>query len=122
MAKILCIDDEAAIRKLIVEELRDAGHEPIEAADGEAGLALIKQHRPDLVLCDISMPRLDGYQVLERTRALGPEFRLMPFLFLSAMAEPRQVIAGKRLGADDYITKPIEFDDFLTVINRRLRG
>jgi CheY-like chemotaxis protein len=121
MAKILCIDDEAAIRKLIAEELRDAGHELIEAADGEIGLALIQQHRPDLVLCDISMPRLDGYQVLERTRALGPEFRLMPFLFLSAMAEPRQVIAGKRLGADDYITKPIEFDDFLAVINRRLR-
>lgn len=121
MARILCIDDEAAIRRLIVEELRDAGHEPIEAADGETGLALIASQRPDLVLCDISMPKLDGYQVLERMRALGPDFRLMPFVYLSAMAEPRQVTAGKRLGADDYITKPIAFEELVATIERRLR-
>ncbi len=120
MARILCVEDEEAIRSLIVEELRDAGHEVLEAPDGIVGLAMIEQHRPDLVLCDVSMPRMDGYQVLKRTRALGPGFRVMPFLFLSAMAEPSQIVEGKSLGADDYITKPIQFEELFAKVAYRL--
>lgn len=120
LARILCIEDEAAIRSIIVEELREAGHETLEAEDGEVGLTLIREQRPDLVLCDVSMPKLDGYQVLKRARALGPDFRLMPFLFLSAMAEPTQILEGRRMGADDYITKPIQFDELCAKVEMRL--
>lgn len=120
MAKIICIEDEHAIRSIVAEELREAGHEILEAEDGEAGLALIKAEKPDLVLCDVSMPRMDGYAVLKRVRALGPDFRLMPFLFLSAMAEPTQIMEGRRLGADDYITKPIQFEELFSKVETRL--
>jgi len=120
LAKIVCIEDEFAIRNIVAEELREAGHEILEAEDGEAGLALIKAEKPDLVLCDVSMPRMDGYAVLKRMRALGPDFRLMPFLFLSAMAEPTQIMEGRRMGADDYITKPIQFDELFSKVEARL--
>ncbi len=120
MARILCIEDEEGIRSLLVEELRDAGHEALEASNGPDGLTMIESKRPDLVLCDVNMPGMDGHQVLTRTRALGPDFRIMPFLFLSAMAEPAQIVEGRRLGADDYITKPIEFEELFEKLDRRL--
>lgn len=120
VARILCVEDEAAIRKIVVEELQDAGHETLEAADGEEAMGLIERERPDLILCDISIPKLNGFEVLRRTRALGPEFRIVPFLFLSALADPREIIEGQRMGADEYITKPIHFDELFTKIERRL--
>jgi len=120
VAKILCVEDENAIRQIVVEELQEAGHETLEAADGETAMALIQTEHPDLILCDISIPKLTGYEVLRKTRALGPDFRIVPFLFLSALADPREIIEGQRMGADEYITKPIQFDEMFTKINRRL--
>ncbi len=121
MAKILCIDDEALLREDIVEELQDAGYETIEAEDGKGGLAAIKEFKPDLVLCDITMPEMDGYQLLAELRGSCPEFADLPFVFLSALADADAVKQGKIRGADDYLTKPIDFELMIATVKARLR-
>ncbi len=120
-AKILCIDDEPDLREDVVEELRDAGFETIEAGDGKAGLDAIMSHKPDLVLCDITMPVMDGHDLLRELRAKHPELAELPFIFLSALADRDHVIAGKKLGADDYLTKPIDYQLMLATIEARLQ-
>lgn len=120
MALILCIDDEEPLRRLITAELRDAGYETIEAADGRAGLAEILAHQPDLVLCDVNMPVMNGYELLTELRTSHPDFAEAPFVFLSALADRRDVIAGKRLGADDYLTKPVDIEVLLATVEARL--
>jgi signal transduction histidine kinase len=121
MDKILCIGDEPAIREIMVEELQDAGYETIEAGNGREGLQAITVHRPDLVLCDITMPEMNGYQVLTELREKHSQLASVPFVFLSALADRKDVVAGKRLGADDYLTKPIDFDILLATVDARLR-
>lgn len=120
MARILCIEDEAALRRIIADELRDAGLEVIEAGDGEEGLAAILHLRPDLVLCDVTMPGLSGYDVLGRLRSRCDALADIPFVFLSALADRKDVIAGRQLGADDYLTKPIDLDLLLATVETRL--
>ncbi len=119
-AKILCIDDEAALREDIVEELRDAGYDTVEAGDGRAGLEAIVAQKPDLVLCDITMPVMDGHSLLKELRDKHPDQADLPFIFLSALADRDHVIVGKRLGADDYLTKPIDFELLLATVEARL--
>ncbi|MGI9383948.1 MAG: response regulator transcription factor [Methyloligellaceae bacterium] len=114
MATILCIEDEADLREDIAGELEDEGYDVLQAGDGNEGLKLILQHKPDLVLCDISMPDKDGYQLLKEIREKYTIFADMPFIFVSALSEKDDVIAGLKLGADNYITKPIDLD-LLTV-------
>lgn len=120
MAKILCIDDEADLRGIIIEELNDLGFETIEAENGTAGLEAIIQHKPDLVLCDITMPGVSGYEVLSTLRESHPEMSDMPFLFLTALGGREDIVAGRKLGADDYLSKPIDFDVLEATINSRL--
>lgn len=120
MALILCIDDEEPLRRLITAELRDAGYETIEAADGRAGLAAIRAHRPDLVLCDVNMPQMNGYELLAELRENHPQLAEAPFVFLSALADRRDIIAGKRLGADDYLTKPVDLEVLVATVESRL--
>lgn len=120
-AVILCVEDEEDLRRDLCEELREAGYTVREAADGEAALRQLADCRPDLVLCDISMPGLDGYDVLRLLRERHPDQAETPFVFLSALANPREVIAGKRLGADDYLVKPVDFDLVLATVEARLR-
>ena len=119
-AKILCIDDEPGLREDIVEELRDAGYETVEAGDGRAGLEAIIAQKPDLVLCDITMPVMDGHSLLKELRDKHPDQADLPFIFLSALADRDHVIVGKRLGADDYLTKPIDFELLLATVEARL--
>lgn len=119
--RILVIEDEDALRRDIVEELQEAGYRAIEAADGEAALGLLAGATPDLVLCDISMPGLDGYGVLESLREMPPELATTPFVFLTALSEPQKVVEGKLLGADDYLVKPVDYDLMLATIAARLR-
>lgn len=121
MSRILCIEDEDALREDIVEELRDTGYEALEAANGRAGLAVILDQRPDLVLCDVNMPDMNGYELLTTLRDDHPECDDIPFVFLSALADRRHIIAGKRLGADDYLTKPVDFELLLATVHSRLR-
>ena len=120
-ATILCIDDEALLREDIVEELEDEGYRVLQACDGHEGLKQILQHRPDLVICDITMPRKDGYQLLKEVRGDHGISAEMPFIFLSALADKEHVVAGLRLGADNYITKPVDFDVLRAKVQTSLR-
>ncbi|MBP0447120.1 response regulator [Roseomonas sp. SSH11] len=118
---ILCVEDETDLRADIAEELRAAGYAVAEAAHGEAALALIGETPPDLVLCDINMPRMDGFALLRRLREERPDLADTPFLFLTALADRRDMVAGKEAGADDYLVKPIDYDVMLATIAARLR-
>lgn len=118
---ILCVEDEPDLRRDIADELSEAGYAVIEACDGWEALDLLDASRPDLILCDISMPGLSGYDVLRSVRAKGPDYAETPFVFLSALSDPREIVEGKRLGADDYLVKPIDYDLLLATVDARLR-
>jgi DNA-binding NarL/FixJ family response regulator len=120
--KILCIDDDREIAVLIAEELSNRGFEVIVAHDGHEGFVAILKLMPDLVLCDISMPIMSGFEVLERLNALAPRLGHIPFVFLTALADRESELRARRLGADDYVTKPIDFDMLNMIINARLAG
>ncbi|WP_439271787.1 response regulator [Pseudochrobactrum sp. HB0163] len=118
---ILCIEDEVQLRRDIVDELVEAGYDVVEAGNGRQALGELARVCPDLVLCDISMPELDGYGVLDALQERGPDYAEIPFVFLSALADPRHIVDGKRLGADDYLVKPIDYGLLLATIEARLR-
>ncbi|MGV9005997.1 MAG: response regulator transcription factor [Brevundimonas sp.] len=99
---VLVVDDDPHIRDLLTFALQKAGLATREAADGEAALADIARHRPDLVVLDINMPRMDGIETCRRIRADGD----LPILFLSSRDDEIDRILGMELGADDYVTKP----------------
>src|SRR5437868_3046444 len=120
--RILCVEDDRETAALIAEELVDRGYEVSVAHDGHQGLAAILKDTPDLVLCDISMPVMSGFELLERLVALAPRFSNMPFVFLTALTDRDNELKGRRLGADDYVTKPIDFDLLATIITARLAG
>jgi DNA-binding NarL/FixJ family response regulator len=120
--RILCIEDDRETAALIEEDLVERGYEVILAGDGREGFAAILKQMPDLVLSDISMPVMSGFEVLERLTALAPRFRNMPFVFLTALSDRENELKGRHLGADDYVTKPIDFDVLATIITARLAG
>src|ERR1700676_1201707 len=118
--KILCIEDDRETAALIAEELVDRGYAVMVAHDGREGLAAILKTMPDLVLSDISMPLMSGFELLERLIDLAPRFAKMPFVFLPALTDRDNELKGRQLGADDYVTKPIDFDVLQTIITARL--
>lgn len=118
---VLVVEDEPALRRDLVEELQEAGYRAHAAANGEEGRAALGDLRPDLVLCDITMPGLDGYGLLAALRAERPDLASVPFVFLTAMSEPQDVIEGKLQGADDYLVKPVDYDLLLATVSARLR-
>jgi DNA-binding NarL/FixJ family response regulator len=120
--KILCIEDDRETAALIAEELLDRGYEVTVAHDGRDGLSAILRVMPDLVLSDISMPAMSGFELLERLTALAPRFSHMPFVFLTALTDRDNELKGRQLGADDYVTKPIDFDLLDTIIAARLKA
>jgi DNA-binding response OmpR family regulator len=120
--KILCIEDDRETAALIAEELVDRGYAVTLAHDGREGLAAILKIMPDLVLSDISMPMMSGFELLERLIALAPRFAKMPFVFLTALTDRDNELKGRQLGADDYVTKPIDFDVLAAIITARLAG
>ena len=120
--KILCIEDDRETAALIAEELIDRGYAVTLAHDGREGLAAILKSMPDLVLSDISMPLMSGFELLERLIGLAPRFAKMPFVFLTALTDRDNELKGRQLGADDYVTKPIDFDVLETIITARLAG
>ncbi len=121
MAKIVCVEDEAGLREDIVETLELAGHTVIQAANGALGLAAILAEKPDLTISDVTMPEMSGHDLLRVLRETHPEFADMPFLFLSALADRKDQIAGHKLGADDYLTKPVDFEILHVVIEAKLQ-
>ncbi|WP_219838241.1 response regulator transcription factor [Paenibacillus sp. R14(2021)] len=104
MAKIAVVDDDAHIRELVKLYLRDEGFEIIEFANGEAAWSYISDHSVDMVIMDIMMPRMDGWELCRRLRASGD----MPILMITAKGESEEKIKGFQLGTDDYLTKPFD--------------
>ena len=121
MATILCIEDEVELREIITEVLEEAGYDVCVAGDGEKGLEMIHNLKPDLVLCDINMPQKDGYEVLKEIRDDNLILADMPFIFLSALADKERVLAGLTTGADAYLTKPINYEILLSTVQASLR-
>ena len=120
--KVLCIEDDRETATLIAEELTERGYDVEVAHDGREGFAAILRSRPDIVVSDISMPVMSGFELLERLTALVPRFRNMPFVFLTALTDRDNELKGRQLGADDYVTKPLDFDRLDAIIAARLAG
>ena len=120
MPSVLVIEDELAIRELICELLQIENYEVLEAENGEEGLALARRHLPDLIICDVMMPNLDGYQVLEKLQE-QTETANISFIFLTARGTNQDVRRGMKLGADDYLIKPFNSQDLLDAVTTRLR-
>lgn len=121
MSTILCIEDDEQTASLIAEALTELGYAIALARDGEEGLAAILVNKPDLVICDIRMPAMNGFEVLEKAVAAGPAYAEIPFVFLTALGDRDSELTGRRLGADDYLTKPVDFEMLGAVIQNRLR-
>ena len=119
MKRILVIEDNKAIRENIQEILQLAGYEVAEAADGKTGVELALKNIPDVILCDIMMPQMDGFGVLSVLRK-RLETSTIPFIFLTAKAEHLDLRKGMDLGADDYLTKPFNSTELLNSILSRL--
>jgi two-component system, sensor histidine kinase and response regulator len=119
MAKILVIEDEDSIREAIQTILQTEGFDVRSAANGREGIQLAYQYLPDLILCDVMMAEVDGYQVLETLRQ-APSTVSVPFIFLTARGEKTDFRQGMELGADDYLVKPCSVDELLNTINTRL--
>lgn len=120
MKTVLVIEDEPEMRRNITRLLKLEGYEAIPAEDGRVGLELARRSRPDLILCDVMMPAMDGHEVLQALRS-EPEGRSVPFIFLTAKGEKADLRGGMNLGADDYLTKPVDNDELLAAVAARLR-
>lgn len=119
MQTILIIEDDESIRESVEEILTEEGFKVLSARDGSSGVDIAKEQIPDLILCDIMMPRLDGYGTLEKLRQ-DERTALIPFVFLTAKAERHDLRHGMNLGADDYLFKPFTINDLLQTIESRL--
>jgi len=122
MARILCVEDESEIREDIVDELTDAGHEVIARENGAEGLKAMLEHTPDLVVCDSLMPEMTGGELLSVVRRDHPELRGLPWVFVSAHADKSHIDEGLGLGAQAYLTKPVDFDRLIATVEDLLRA
>ncbi len=116
--KVLCIEDDREMAELIAEALRDRGIDIVLAHSGPEGLNAINQENPDLVLCDIGLPGLSGFEVLEQR--LSYPLTAPSFIFLTALTDRDSELRGRRLGAEDYVTKPIDFDVLYEILLTRM--
>lgn len=119
MNRVLVIEDEDHLRNDIVETLRYEGFDSYGAADGNIGIQRVKELNPDIVVCDVMMPGLNGYQVLDRLRA-EPETQTIPFIFLTALGDRNHLRQGMEGGADDYVPKPFQTVELVRAINKQM--
>ncbi len=119
MKKVLLIEDDVSLRENTAELLELSGYEVIKAPNGKVGVKQAKTLLPDVIVCDIMMPEMDGYGVLQELSA-NDTTKFIPFIFLSAKTERADVRMGMDLGADDYLTKPFEEEELLSAIQSRL--
>src|SRR5271169_3423808 len=119
MKKILVIEDEPEMRRNLTTILRLEKFHALPAESGRVGVELARKEKPDLILCDVMMPELDGYAVIAALRA-DAETVAIPFIFLTAKGEKPDIRAGMNLGADEYLTKPVAKPDLLAAIRSRL--
>jgi DNA-binding NarL/FixJ family response regulator len=117
--RILLIEDQAPMRRNIALMLKMEGYETETAENGREGLEKVAAFKPDLVLCDVMMPELDGHAVIQSLRS-SKETALLPFIFLTAKGDKSDLRIGMNFGADDYLTKPVIREDLLAAIESRL--
>ncbi|HKQ37393.1 MAG TPA: response regulator [Verrucomicrobiae bacterium] len=119
MARILVIEDSSEYREFIGELLRLCGYELLEADDGEPGIRLADEAAPDLIICDLHLPRVDGFCTLETIRK-HERGRRVPFIFLSGDSDPLHMHRGLDLGAEAYLVKPVSANEFVLEVRRLL--
>lgn len=115
---IMVVDDEAGVRELLADALKLAGFSSITASDGMNALTQLRSHKPDLLIVDINMPLMDGFDLIERIRSTGDN---TPALMLSARGDKADITRGLTLGADDYVTKPFGLEELILRIRAILR-
>ncbi len=120
MKRILVIEDDAAVRSLIAETLQFKGWQPVVAADGEEGVRLAQMDVPDLIVCDIQMPKMDGYEVLRNVRQ-NPLTAAIPFMFLTGLNEKPRMRQAMEEGADDYLVKPFTVQELVAAVDARFQ-
>lgn len=118
--KILVIEDDAKMRQHMCALLASEGYQTLEARNGREGFQLIKTGHPDLVICDITMPEMNGHRVLEAVRG-DAAIAHLPFVFLTGWGEKEDLRTGMNLGADDYLVKPVEPSELIAAVTARLR-
>jgi DNA-binding response OmpR family regulator len=119
MRTILIIEDDLALRENTAELLELENYKVLSAPNGKVGIVMAKKNIPDIILCDIMMPEVDGYGVLEAI-SKDSKTQHIPFIFLSAKTEHKEIRRGMDLGADDYLTKPFEEEELISAIESRL--
>jgi len=117
--KILCIEDDPATRELLAEVLEEEGFEPLLACDGAEGVRKIDEC-PSLILCDVEMPHMSGFDVLRHLRKSNGKLRNIPFLFITAYGNRESHLLARRLGCDDFLNKPLDFELLVEIVKRRL--
>ena len=117
MGKILVIDDEVEVVNLLKDFISPRGHNVTTALNGEEGLRKFYSDNPDLVICDLKMPRIDGFEVLKRLRSGN---RWVPVIILTALTDPGNTMKGYALEADYYVTKPVDLDSILKAVQLML--
>jgi DNA-binding NarL/FixJ family response regulator len=117
--RILCIEDDPATVDLLVEVLEDEGFETVVAMDGTEGVRQFST-QPDLILCDIDMPHMTGFEVLGAFHKEASQLHNVPFLFITAYGGRETHLQARRLGCDDFITKPLDFELLVEIIRNRL--
>lgn len=117
---ILVVEDNAAMNNAICDILELAEYEVISAENGQEALEILRRRRPDLVLCDIMMPQMDGYTLLRHTRA-DERLRTLPFIFLTARSSDQDKRQAKTIGIEDYLVKPVEPEDLVLAVNNVMR-
>ncbi|PWJ40987.1 hybrid sensor histidine kinase/response regulator [Sediminitomix flava] len=120
MKKILIVEDEESVRENISEILEVHNYETETAENGRVGIEKVFQFNPDLIICDIMMPEVDGYEVIETLREKN-DYGMPPFIFLSALSDKSDLRKGMDLGADDYLSKPFRMDDLLSAIESKIK-
>lgn len=118
--KILVVEDELDIRTELVRELKRSNFEVYEAENGIDALKIAEETIPDLIISDILMPEMNGMEFLEKARSATHHLKATPFLFLSALGDSENILQAYQLGADDYLTKPIDMDVFVSHITAKL--
>jgi DNA-binding response OmpR family regulator len=119
-ASILVIDDEPVLRNNVKQILEEAGYKVLTAGDGMEALDVLQAQPVDLILADVAMPRMNGYELYERVRK-NPHWVKLPFIFLTARTMDSDIRYGKQLGVDDYLVKPFQLEDLLAAVQGKLR-
>ena len=118
MGRILVIDDDVAFAKIVVRTLRKNNYIAISKTDAYEGLEIAKQLKPDVILCDVVMPRMNGFELLFELQK-DPETRNIPLIFITAKSSLTDRIEGIDLGADSYISKPIDCEELLSIVDAK---